>query len=127
MWYKLGDDHIPVETTMEEANADGFGTTKGVVRQDVHLRGALSTVFLYLDHRFGDGPPMLFETMWFPYDDNDGSEVLDRYPTWDEALAGHMRHAEELGIAAEMQQRDLKAEDAKAAEKRRRRHVNLDD
>lgn len=46
----------------------------------------VSTVFLGLDHQFGDGPPLLFETMIF-----DGIE--DRYQgrcsTWEEAEAQH--------------------------------------
>ena len=46
----------------------------------------VSTVFLGLDHSFGSGPPLLFETMVFggPLD-----EEMDRYTTWDEAEAGH--------------------------------------
>ena len=51
----------------------------------------VSTVFLGLNHRFGDGPPLLFETMIFggPYDQNE-----DRYSTWEEAEAGHKRMCE---------------------------------
>ncbi len=46
----------------------------------------VSTVFLGLDHAFGQGPPLLFETMIFGGDfDND----TRRYATWDEAEAGH--------------------------------------
>ena len=46
----------------------------------------VSTVFLGLNHRFGDGPPLLFETLVFggPLDGE-----MDRYSTWDEAVAGH--------------------------------------
>lgn len=48
----------------------------------------VSTVFLGLDHAFGDGPPLLFETMVFggPHD-----QWQDRYSTYDEAEAGHKR------------------------------------
>lgn len=47
----------------------------------------VSTVFLGLDHRhFGNGPPLLFETMIF-------GGALDhhmwRYSSWDDAEAGH--------------------------------------
>jgi hypothetical protein len=48
----------------------------------------VSTVFLGLDHRFGDdGPPLIFETMIFggPID----QEYQTRTATWDEALADH--------------------------------------
>lgn len=47
----------------------------------------VSTVWLGLDHRFGDGPPLIFETMYFG-GDVDG-ELVDRYPTELAALAGH--------------------------------------
>jgi hypothetical protein len=47
----------------------------------------VSTVFLGFDHRhFGDGPPILFETMIFggPLDQSQW-----RYSSWDDAEAGH--------------------------------------
>lgn len=46
----------------------------------------VSTVFLGLDHSFGEGPPLLFETMVFG-GEHDGWQ--DRYTTWEQALAGH--------------------------------------
>lgn len=51
----------------------------------------VSTVFLGLDHSFGSGPPLLFETMVFggPFD-----QEQDRYSTWAEAEAGHARIVE---------------------------------
>ena|SRR5882672_8300506 len=48
----------------------------------------VSTVFLGLDHRIGQGPPLLFETMIFGGEHNDFEE---RYSTWEEAEAGHKR------------------------------------
>ena len=46
----------------------------------------VSTVFLGLDHNFsGGGPPLIFETMAF----GDDTEVIDRYPNEEQALAGH--------------------------------------
>jgi hypothetical protein len=46
----------------------------------------VSTVFLGLDHNFGEGPPILYETMVFggPLD-----EEMERYHTRAEAAAGH--------------------------------------
>lgn len=46
----------------------------------------VSTVFLGLDHNFGEGPPLLFETMVFegPLD-----QRMQRYSTWEEAERGH--------------------------------------
>lgn len=53
----------------------------------------VSTVFLVLDHGFGQGPPVLFETIVFSGTDNpdDWGADLDmrRYCTEAEALAGH--------------------------------------
>lgn len=46
----------------------------------------VSTVFLGLDHSFGDGPPILFETMIFGGKHN---EYQERYATWEEAKSGH--------------------------------------
>lgn len=53
---------------------------------DAHV----STVLLGLDHNFGDGPPVIFETMVFGYGDDEG-EYQWRYRTKEEALAGHQR------------------------------------
>lgn len=47
----------------------------------------VSTVFLGVDHQFGDGPPLLFESMVFNSDRFDGDMI--RYSTWEEAEAGH--------------------------------------
>lgn len=46
----------------------------------------VSTVFLGLDHNYGDGPPLLFETMIFG-GEHDASQW--RYSTWEEAAEGH--------------------------------------
>lgn len=48
----------------------------------------VSTVFLGVDHSFGGGPPLLFETMVMS-DVDDMDEVQFRYTTWDEAERGH--------------------------------------
>lgn len=49
----------------------------------------VSTVFMGLDHNFfGDGPPLLFETMIFG-GDADEEYGQWRYSTWEEAAAGH--------------------------------------
>lgn len=50
----------------------------------------VSTVFLGIDHQFGDGPPLLFETMVFS-SNQDLDEYCDRYATWDQAAAGHQK------------------------------------
>lgn len=48
----------------------------------------ISTVFLGLDHNWGDGEPVLFETMVF------GGKMdshMRRYTSYDAALTGHKR------------------------------------
>jgi len=53
----------------------------------------VSTVFLGLDRSFGDGPPLLFETMIFggPFDQD---KYQERCSTWDEAEAQHAKAVE---------------------------------
>lgn len=46
----------------------------------------ISTVWLGLDHRYGDGDPVIFETMQFG---GDADQDADRYCTLEEAEAGH--------------------------------------
>jgi|SRR3954469_11582606 hypothetical protein len=48
----------------------------------------VSTVFLGLDHGYGDGPPLIFETMIFG---GQHDAYQERYSTWQEAEAGHKR------------------------------------
>ena len=47
----------------------------------------ISTVWLGLNHRLDDGPPLIFETMVFPSD-------MERYATESEAIEGHNRMVE---------------------------------
>lgn len=56
------------------------------IARDKHGDVEVSTVFLGIDHAFGQGPPLLFETMVFggSYDDE-----TRRYATREDALAGH--------------------------------------
>lgn len=50
---------------------------------DVHV----STVFLPIDHGWGEGPPILFETMVFGYGGD--SEYQWRYISEEDAVSGH--------------------------------------
>lgn len=49
---------------------------------DVHI----STVFIGVDHSFGLGEPLLFETMIFG---GAHDQYQERYSTWEQAEAGH--------------------------------------
>lgn len=46
----------------------------------------ISTVFLGIDHQFGDGPPLLFETMIFG---GDHDQHQERCSTWEQAETQH--------------------------------------
>lgn len=59
----------------------------------------VSTVFLMMDHRlFGDGPPVLFETMVFSQEDAgvDIGDWTQRYCTYEAAVTGHNQVVEEV-------------------------------
>lgn len=51
----------------------------------------VSTVWLGLNHNWGEGPPLIFETMVFLADTQELSSEfdMDRYATEDEAKQGH--------------------------------------
>ena len=53
----------------------------------------VSTIFLGIDHSFGNGKPILFETMVFGKDKDGKCDYRDqeceRYTTRDEAIKGH--------------------------------------
>jgi hypothetical protein len=55
----------------------------------------ISTVWLGIDHQYGDGDPLLFETMVFDKKDEWNDCYTARYSTWDEAVKGH-EHAKQL-------------------------------
>jgi len=61
---------------------------------DTYLTGDIrvSTVFLGLNHNYGSGPPLLFETAVFRPD----VEVMNRYETWEETEFGHQMIVEDL-------------------------------
>ena len=52
-------------------------------------RFLISTVWLGLNHQYGDGPPLKFETMIFD-EQNNGEDIgCQRYSTKEQAIAGH--------------------------------------
>ena len=78
-WRESLDKHTGPRFTLRVAADDVNG---------VHV----STVFLGLDHSFGDGPPLVFETMTFdnrPAEQRTCDQYAWRYSTLDEAEAGH--------------------------------------
>lgn len=101
MWYdwdKATDTVRPV--TMAEAvriegerDSDWRRVAKTEIGAEIGADIVVSTVFLRLDHRFGSGPPVLFETMVFG---GPLGEEQDRYCTHEEAKAGHMAMVERV-------------------------------
>jgi hypothetical protein len=98
-WYDLGHNRI----TMAEAErllADGESRQ---IAQDVVLIHDepvwVSTVFLVLDHNFGDGPPLLYETMTFSAAE-ELSDLCNRYCTRAAAEEGHAAVLAELLMRA---------------------------
>lgn len=77
------DDLYAWSEWFEQSDAE-----RRIARDEVGDDVKVSTVFLGLDHSFGNAAPMLFETMIFggPHDD-----YQERYATRDEAVAGHAR------------------------------------
>jgi hypothetical protein len=65
-WFRTSESHLLAEDQIGEV--------------------CISTVFLGLDHQFGDGPPLLWETMIFG---GEHDQYQERYSTREEALAGH--------------------------------------
>jgi hypothetical protein len=91
MYYKR--DGTPYPTTKDDprgtlAWAKDFENQelKKVAFTEIPGKGCVSTVYLGLDHQFGNGKPLIFESMFFG---NDGQERQERYSTEAEAIAGH--------------------------------------
>lgn len=85
-------DGTPYEGTREEQilawGHDFKDMSIKIVKQDTLPNGLfISTVWLGLDHSWGSGPPLIFESMVF----NNNFNELDmrRYSAENEALAGH--------------------------------------
>ena len=64
-----------------------------IINQDQVGSSFVSTVFLFIDHNFGDGPPLLFETMVFG-GKMDGYQI--RCSTWEQAVIQHRRTLDEV-------------------------------
>jgi hypothetical protein len=90
--YILDADHnlIPCLDLMTWARWYEDAPERWVARTALPNGHVVSTIFLGLDHNFfGEGPPVVFESMVFPTCDH-----LTRYCTWAEAEAGHLAMVE---------------------------------
>jgi hypothetical protein len=61
----------------------------------------VSTVWLGLNHNYGDGPPLIFETMVFPTGSY-SEEYCQRYSTKEQAKEGHDRVVADLREGKEL-------------------------
>lgn len=92
--YILDDKRRPIKVGLHEWSA-WFGKEDRRVALTETALHRVSTVFLGLDHSFGGGPPLLFETMVFENGTNE-DVGCNRYSTWEEADAGHAGMVEEF-------------------------------
>lgn len=86
LWYYLDQNKNPIPTK-DPRDIDYDNRRVGHTQV-----GAMwvSTVFLGLDHNhFGEGPPILFETMVFGDKTHLTEDISMRYCTWQEAEIGH--------------------------------------
>ena len=87
---KMSDYYILVDGVAKPCDlitwAKWFETADREVAKDIVGESEVSTVFLGIDHSFGDGPPLLFETLVFG---GKLDQEMDRYSTLEEAEVGH--------------------------------------
>lgn len=74
--------------TLHEWSSKYTNEYKRVAQTNVAGKYNVSTIWLGLDHRYGEGAPLIFETMVFPIDSFSDLDC-DRYSTLAQAEAGH--------------------------------------
>jgi hypothetical protein len=70
-WFEAADRHVANDYLVDNQ------------ARQIHI----STVFLGMDHAWGVGPPLLFETMIFGGEED---QYQERFHTWDEAASRHV-------------------------------------
>ena len=91
MFYAMNEDKSTTPLYGPDASlkwSRTFEKNRRVAWDELEGVGYVSTVFLGMDHAFGNGPPQLFETM-ARIGDHWAEEVMRRYSTYEDALAGH--------------------------------------
>lgn len=89
------EDHTPVPVDLMTW-AKWFETAERHVAKTDIAHVHISTVFLGLNHNWGEGPPLLFETLVFG---GPLADEVERYATWNEAEAGHKAMVERVNNA----------------------------
>lgn len=94
-WYHMNPDGSYVAYTLDELIDQGLEPMQPIEERMVAKSkimfgeeqiGYVSTVFLSLDHAFGGGPPVLWETLVY---EKGEEEDQARYRSLEEAKAGH--------------------------------------
>lgn len=83
--YYILKDKVTIETDLLTW-AKWFEHADRQLAIDVINDVTISTVFIGTNMQYGDGPPLLFETMIFG---GINDEFTQRYSTYEEAMAGH--------------------------------------
>jgi len=103
-YYILNPDHsVKVVLLMEWAEwfestvKERWDTPRRVAQTNINDEVNVSTVFLGLDYRFWEGPPLIFETMIFG---GEHDQYQERYSTWNEAVSWHKRAVSKAKFAA---------------------------
>jgi len=87
-WARFLED-IKNRRVAQDFIGDSRKTTAGEIAKLI----IISTVFLGIDHNFGEGEPLLFETMIFG---GKRDEEQERWHTWKEAEEGHQKIVKEF-------------------------------
>jgi hypothetical protein len=94
-YFKLdGKAVVPVDDVM--IWAEWLERAERRIALDEVAGAVISTVFLGVNPQWGDGPPLVFETL-VSGGQLDGE--MDRYSTWDEAAAGHVAMCVKVKLA----------------------------
>lgn len=95
MWYMETDDGVYEE--MDYAKMGEYQREHRIIQQDKVGTFFISTVWLGLDHGYGEGEPHIYETMIFD-ESEEGPSYPDwpdmyqeRYSRWKSALKNHRR------------------------------------
>lgn len=99
-WYILDDNNIPMQMEDDLAACTWLFNNqhrKRVAATTLADGVWVSTVFLGIDHSWGTGPPVLFETMVFSNETFNGIDTYtNRYCTYTDAMVGHRRVVDKL-------------------------------
>lgn len=91
MYYILDENNKPVK--VEQAFTDWANKFTEKMRRTAfdEIDGvSISTVFLGIDHSFGQGEPLLWETMCFSHNP-DYDQYQERYTSHEDAMEGHRK------------------------------------